>query len=317
MNTVKFDIQEHQELLIKGMTVSARFPYIFITNPLWLANGPYFICRYNVNLEPDENGELFTLEKVSQIYGNHIKYFVSLPFATTEETKVLVKPLFEKLRKDFPDQQFLLTQFEFSIVDMECPLTKPDFEDFVYTYDHYDFGDMSASKWKSWRQSLKKTEELLTVKYSHNQFPFLYKAPMEALLKEWVKHREVNVGRHAYWYLKGAQFLDNFLITTFWKGSKLVSYNISQTIGEQIFFLDEKTTRSELPNSFTISKAYHILCYRKWEEIYSDSLVHPFFMNSGLGGSPKYNHKHGGKTFDLSKHKTLLQPTYNMAQYKI
>lgn len=297
----KFDHLKHQDFLITALEADLGHPYPFWMNPLWLSKGPFFINDL-------EDGH-FTIVKQTKIYGHEVKYHLGPPIATHED----VSPA--SSREEFralweSGEEFLLADSQFNNL-MEIPKTKPDFQEYVYDWGDYGYGDLRGGEWKSWRQSLKKTDELLEVKYFHNKCPLFLRNQMESLLKEWASHREKHIGKHHTWYVRHASELKNHMIMAFYLNGRLISFNISQRIGPQIFFLDEKTLRGVLPNSFTLAKAYHYLCFKFWMEE-SDS-IH-LMMSSGLG-EPEY--KLGDKTFDLDRHKQLLKPSRMMKLFKV
>ncbi len=299
----KFDHLKHQSLLLDAIEEDGRVP-VFVLNPLWLSKGPYFI-------DQDEN--YIYIYKKSKIYNNEVFYHVGAPIIKDRKKSGKFNDSRDKIRGMLSEGiDFLLTDQEIYHHNLTVEEKPEKSVEFVYHSETYE--DLKGKNWASWRQSLKKVDEILEVKYyPTNKIPFTLKPQLESILKEWKKYREKYIGKHSTWYMNHCNELKDAMVMVFYYKGKPISYNVSQLCGDTIFFLDEKTIMGVLPNSFTISKAYHILCMRWWLDKESEN-TDELFMTSGLGEG-KY--VHNGKEFDLDKHKHLLKPYRLIKFYKV
>lgn len=282
----KIDLQ-HQEL-IHSYLREQSFPLQFILNITWLAKGPYKF------IEEDETLMIF---KDSQMYGKPVQYMVSAPMVKNGD----LNKVKEKLNKYLPKFRCALTNYELEMLGLDSSKFEKKYGE--YLYHSKDYETLAGKDWASWRNAINKAKELFDISYYYTKFPFTLSNSLSKLITEWKEHRGKYIGKHVTWYADTFKELNFCMVQTFKdkQTGRVVCYTISQKIGDTVFFLDEKTTRHGIPNSLSISKAYHYLCISWWKEFTKSD----FYFNSGLGEKP---YEHNGKTFDLNQHKDILRP---------
>lgn len=290
---------EHQDLLTSYLEADRGYCQLFCTNPIWLAKGPFYFT-----VERD----VLYLYKKTQIFGNVVFYHMGHPL-TVNGDKATESHLTRSMLDDGVD--FSLSSSQLKYLGIPDGLYRLDKTGPEYVYHSDTYGDLTGGNWKSWRQSIKKCQETLQIKiFTKNNLSKATPA-INQILDKWKSHRDKFIGRHSNWYVDNAKNLNNPMVMVFTYNNVPVCFTISQLIGSTIYFLDEKTVRDELPNSFTISKAYHIFCIKYWQKVSGIQSLH---MTSGTG---EKEYKHDGKTFDLDKHKALLKPNSIEEVYKV
>lgn len=280
----------HIKLIESYLSPSRGYGQLFCINPIWLIKGKFYL---------EVIDDVLYLYKKSQIFGNSIFYHMGHPL-TLDGNQTLESELTLALLDKGVDFSLSGSQLQYLNVPFAVYPSAKTGPEYLYHSDTYI--SLEGKNWKSWRQSIKKTQELLEVKiFTKKNLKNSY-AAMKSILSAWKEHREKHVGQHAKWFIDNVDLLDDPMVMVFYLDGVPVSFNISHMVGDTVFFLDEKTVRHSLPNSFTISKAYHILCIQYWKKV---SGLSSFWMTSGTG---EKEYKLDDKTFDLDKHKLLLKP---------
>lgn len=282
---------DDQDLILSYLGEVKSHPVRFVLAPLWLSKGPYMM---------EENGNSLTIIKSTQMYNNKVEYLVSAPIVrgnSIQSTKDVLNARLTQYNAD-------LTNKEMDFYGISYKPSQRKYNEFVY--DSESYANLAGKDWASWRQVIGKSDSLFTVEYYTDKIPFTFKSKLSGLYEEWIRHRSKHVGKHTKWFRENLHLMHNMMAMAIYTKDKkhLLSFSVSQYAGGTVFFLDEKTTKSynHIPNSFSISKLYHLLCIQYWR----DRLGHPFHLQSGLGDKP---YTQDGKTFDLDKHKYILRPT--------
>lgn len=292
----KFDISKHSKEL--NELISLR-PYIvtFITNPVWLSKGKYYIHR--------DKG-FYTLCKKSQMYGKQIVYALHPPFSKDANLDT-EKAYYTELSKEV---DFQLSSLDVEFLGLPTPKEALHSE-FIYKASNYPDG-LPGKDFIRWRKVYNTIQsDQYTIELHANKVPFQLPSKMLQVISSWKDDRKKYVANFTEWYVSNLRALDNFLVVAIMNKSKqIVSFSISQRIGNQIYFLDEKAHRN-LPPLRNQARVQHTEALKYWAK---ESNNPDILMTSGIGDK-KYTHEE--HTYDLNEHKRSLKPHLEVTIYKV